>query len=432
MNASIDPSAKGQSGLRRTPAPTGQPRPPSAPVTAGELTFDLADPAWRGDLGLFLARRIAPGASRVVVRVVGAGTWAMTPVRLPDGASVAIEVASTMGPGPAWVPAPGSSAPALLEARGGDLSLTGVTLAWSASSKVARLVRVEDGHLLLQRCILKSGESAMPAGSGLVSFRASGTRPLPPRAGPFQTATDRPACVLADCVLSVVGGEALVAELGRGVVSLVNTAVMATDGGAAIALRPQKVARGRFEADLSLDRCSIASDRNFVEIGPWPGAAPGPSRPWLVSSTRSAFFEVAERGRRGAVLLRSLGEGLAHGAIAWQANGDGYDLARFTAAGTDDPAPSRQRPDVKALWVDFWGARHIQNVVGPNSRKPDGSVLTRDRLRPNGLSVDDLRLDPKAHPDLGVDHSLLPAARPGDHPAVLKSRQRMPKMKCTE
>lgn len=252
----------------------------------------------------------------------------------------------------------------------------------------------------------------MPAGSGLVLFRAAGTKPLASRTGPFLSPTDRPTCCLADCLLMAVGGEAIAAELGRGVVSLTNTAILSEGDGPAIVLRPQKVARPRFEADLHLDHCSIAAERALVQIGPWPGTDPGPARPWLVSSYRSAFFEVAERGRRGSVLLRSLGDGLEHGALNWQADGDGYDLGYFTASGPDDPAASRQRPDVKAMWVDFWGARHVRNVVGPNPRKDrDGSsILTKDRLRPGALTPDDIKLDAKAHPDLGVDLRLLPTS----------------------
>ena len=347
----------------------------------------------------------------MTVKVTGSGTWPMTPVRLPNGVSLSVESAAAQGPAPTWI-AQGGPAAALLELQGGDLALTGINLAWSPSSRVGRLVMVEDGHLLLSRCALKSGESPMPPGSGLVLFRAPGTRPLAGRRGPFLSATDRPTCYLADCLLMGVGGEAVAAELGRGVVSLANTAILSEGDGTAIALRPQKVARSRFEADLDLDHCSIASGRALVQVGAWPGSDPGPARPWLVSSTRSAFFEVAERGRRGSVLLRSLGDGLEHGALAWQADGDGYDLAYFTASGPDDPAPSRQRPDVKAQWVDFWGARHVRNAVGPNPRKDrDGaSILTKDRLRPGALTPDDLKLDAKAHPDLGVDLRLLPTS----------------------
>ena len=79
------------------------------PVTEGELTFDVADPVWRGDLGLFLARRIAPAARRASsVKVAGAGTWPMTPVRLPDGMSLGDRIGCAAGararrgsPGPA-------------------------------------------------------------------------------------------------------------------------------------------------------------------------------------------------------------------------------------------------------------------------------------------------------------------------------------------
>jgi serine/threonine-protein kinase len=380
------------------------------PSAGGELRFDVQDPSWRGDLGLFLARRIPAGAGRVVVKVSGGGIWPLTPVRLPDGASIAIESDAPQGSGPAWVATPGASAPALIELHGGDLSLTGITLGWSPSSRVARLVHIEDGHLLITRCVLKGGDAAMPAGSGLVLFRAPGTRPLPARPGPFLTPTDRPTLAVADSLLMAVGGEAIAGELGRGVMSLVNAAILSEGEGAAIALRPQKVARGRFEADLSLDRCSIAAERSVVQVGPWPGADPGPARPWLVSTRRSAYFEVSARGRRGSVLLRSLDGSLAHGSVAWQADGDGYDLARFTASGSDDPPLGQQRPDVKALWVDFWGAGHIRNVTGPNPRKDGVPVLTKDRLRPGGLTVEDLRLDAKAHPDLGVDLQRLPSA----------------------
>ncbi|HWE38014.1 MAG TPA: hypothetical protein VG406_15695, partial [Isosphaeraceae bacterium] len=413
VNASID-SGKAHRDLPRggLTAPAPAPVAAMAPVTEGELSFDVADPTWRGDLGLFLARRLAPGARRVAVQVTGSGTWPMTPVRLPDGVSLSVESAATQGHGPTWVAHPGLAAPALIEIEGGDLSLTGINLGWSPSSRVGRLVKVEDGHLYLSRCALKSGESPMPAGSGLVLFRAAGTKPLEGRQGPFLSATDRPTCYLADCLLMAAGGEAFAAELGRGVVSLANTAILSEGDGTAIAIRPQKVARSRFEADLDLDRCSIAAERAFVLVGPWPGSGPGPARPWLVSSSRSAFFEVAERGRRGSVLLRSLGGGLEHGALAWQADGDGYDLAYFTVSGPDDPTPSRQRPDVKAQWVDFWGARHVRNVVGPNPRKDrDGaSILTKDRLRPGALTPDDLKLDAKTHPDLGVNLRLLPTS----------------------
>ena len=36
------------------------------------------------------------------------------------------------------------------------------------------------------------------------------------------------------------------------------------------------------------------------------------------------------------------------------------------------------------------------------------NLLARDRLRPGGLTVESLKLDPKAHPGLGVDFRFLP------------------------
>jgi hypothetical protein len=211
--------------------------------------------------------------------------------------------------------------------------------------------------------------------------------------------------------LIAVGGEAVGAEVGRGVVALSNTRVVSLNEGAAIGLRPSRVARSRFEADLSLDRCSIAAERSLIRLGPWTGADPGPDRPWLVSTNRCAFLEIAQPGHRSAVLLRSVGDGLAHGGLSWQAKGDTYDLAHFTTSGDGPPRSVASRPDVKSQWVEFWDARHIENVVGPNP-KTDAvrPLLTRDRLRPGGITLESFRLDPKSHPDLGADLRLLPSS----------------------
>jgi len=381
-------------------------------VPPGEaIPFDLADPAWGGDLGLFLGRVVRAGSPRVRIRVIGGGSRPMTPVRLPDGASVEIEASAPAGAGPQWVAKPGSSGAALLEVEGGDLSLNGLSFSRAGSAGVPWIVKVVDGHLLIARSTLRSEESAASSGSGLILFRAPGTRPLALRSHPFASPTDRPICRVVDSVLTVVGGEAIAAELGRGIVSLDNTAVLSESDGAAIALRPQKVARSRFEADLTLDRCTIAAEQSLVRLGPWPGTDPGPARPWLVESSRSAFFGVAPRGSRGAVLLRSSEEGLAHGALFWQSSRDGYDLAHFTAADEQKPAPGLPRPDVKSQWIDFWGARHIERATGPSPRstEPSLTLASRGRLRPGGLTAEAVRLDPRAHPDLGIDLRVLPS-----------------------
>src|SRR5262249_3300861 len=131
--------------------------------------------------------------------------------------------------------------------------------------------------------------SVDPDGGNLVAIRSEGTRPAPPR--PDASADDPDdltSAVLTDCLL-MTGGVALSAELGKGVVALNNCGVAA--GSAAFLLRPEKVARSAFAADLRLERCTVLAERDFVRLGPWPGADPGPDRPWLITSHACAFLD---------------------------------------------------------------------------------------------------------------------------------------------
>ncbi len=405
--------SKGAPGVAKSIVPSATSAPSisaASDLKNGELTFSVDDPAWRGDLGLFLARKISPGSPKVRVKVVGGGEWSMSPVRLPDGASVEIESVSSSGQEPSWTVAQGSSAPALIELVKGELILKGIHLSWSASAKVPHLIRVEDGQLSIFHSLLRTGDGTMPAGSSLVLLRSPGTCPLSMASVASAISNNRPFIVIADSFLASSGGEAIRAELGRGVVSVVNSAILSEAEGSAIGLYPQKVARSRFETDLVLDHCSIAGERSLVQIGDWPGSGPGPDRPWLVSTKNSAFIEIPQRVRRESVLLRARGDGLSHGALFWQANGDGYDLSHFTTPGDNLLSSNRRRPDVKSQWIDFWGANHIVNVVGPSARRTDpGLTLTaRDRLRPGTVTLDGLKLDAKTHSDLGAVLGSLP------------------------
>jgi serine/threonine protein kinase len=379
-----------------------------------ELSFNVADPAWRGDLGHFLSRSIPPGSMKVVVKISGGGRFGMTPIRLPDGASVEIEAVGSGGAAPTWSALPGKSAPALIALSHGSLSLKGVHLLGTSRANIPHLVRVDDGNLLISHAVIGTGEGILPPGFGLVLIRAAGTSPRANDTASPSWAGDRPTLLVVDSVVHAIGGEAISAELGRGMVRLMNSVIVSEAEGTAIGLAPQRVARTRFDADLILEHCSIASERSLVRIGPWLGSAPGPNRPWLVSSRRTAFFEIAQRGHRESVLLRTKGEGLPHGSIFWQADGDAYDLPYFTISGDDSPSPGRQRPDVKSQWIDFWGANHIANVIGPTPRRtePVLTLQSRDRTRPAPLSAEAFQLDPKSHRDLGADLRFVPRRKP--------------------
>ena len=53
-----------------------------------------------------------------------------------------------------------------------------------------------------------------------------------------------------------------------------------------------------------LDRCTLTSERTIVRVGPWPGLAPGPDRPWLITSRNCAFLGLSGRSPRETLLLR--------------------------------------------------------------------------------------------------------------------------------
>jgi eukaryotic-like serine/threonine-protein kinase len=161
---------------------------------------------------------------------------------------------------------------------------------------------------------------------------------------------------------------------------------------------PARVARSRFVADLIMDHCTLTSERSIVRLGPWPGAAPGPDRPWLINSQSCAFLAMYDRRTRETVLLRADAEALAHGAISWQAINDAADVDSFTLAGQGQPPPTRSR-DVRIQWTHFWGPSHIREVTGPRGPGSVAGVRLWERLRPGQVEPEDLVLEPGYHPD---------------------------------
>jgi hypothetical protein len=241
---------------------------------------------------------------------------------------------------------------------------------------------------------------------------------LPTRPGSPFASTDRPVCRVVDGVI-VTGGDALEAEVARGVVALENCVIAC--GGRAIILHPQAVRRDRFEADLWLDRCTIAAARAFVQLGPWLGWGGGPDRPWLVSTRACAFVDAFSRSLQQSPVLLADAAAMARGVLFWQAERDAYEVARF-AATAEAFVPKGRGADVGREWVDFWGGSHIVNVTGPvpTSREPVLRLLA-DRLKTASMLPKDLELNPDIHPgrrtlDVGADLSRLkikPANGPG-------------------
>ena len=197
---------------------------------------------------------------------------------------------------------------------------------------------------------------------------------------------------------------AIRSELGRGLIALEQTAVAA--GTDALELLPACVAPARFEADLVLGHCTLASEANIVRLGPWPGRSPGPQRPWLVTSRNSAFLGTYDRRVSDTVLLRGDEEAMAWGTLFWQGAGDAVEVEAFTAA-VGEPIVGRNR-DVVRQWVNFWGGNHQRGVTGPRAATNQPSVRLLDRPRPGRVVPSDLILDPGYHPnrrqlDVGAD-----------------------------
>lgn len=392
--------------------PPGRPAPrASSAATNGEpprpevreLMFDLQASPWKGDLGLFLRDQIKKEDTRIRVLVSGGGAHFCTPIRLPDGVSLEVRPNPANAPGlppVTWSPQKGSDARALLEVRGGDLVLANVRLSRDGSSRPKHLVCVEHGHLVLSQCWL-IGPGQVEKGAGaLVEFRSPGSQPLPSRPSPFQTAAEFPIGLITDS-LFITGGDAFRIELGRGVVVLSNCAAAAGEN--LFSLVPGKVARARFETGLWLDHCTLAAEKTFVNLGEWPGSAPGPDRPWLVTSKDTAFVSSYDRpsALRESVLLRVQGEALAHGTLFWQSVNDAYEVTHFTASNEAPPAANR-RPDVQRQWVELWGEVHMHSTTGPiwsrGSSLSTPSVRFHDRLPSGRVSPADLELDPNYHP----------------------------------
>jgi serine/threonine-protein kinase len=425
-------------GAAAAPRPAPAPGPGLPPVAAGpgfgpptstaatggapageEILYDLAvPPAGFADFGQFLNAKAAHATGRLRVRVRGNGPRPITPVKTPAGLSleIAVEPGAADGPPLWWTPAAGSSSEALFDVRGGDLTITGARMARLEPGRMAHLVRVEDGRLLLANCWLTETMGVGPEVGSLVEFQAATTRPLPGPPG-----SDRPACRLVDCLM-MTGGTPLVAKLGRGVVALNNCAIASRSD--AIVLLPQAVRRDRFEADLWLDRCTVVAERSFVRLGPWPGSGAGPDRPWLVSTSRCAWLDAFDRGSepRRAAVVRVEEEALAGDALLWQGDGDAFDVAHFTASGDGNPPATVGGPDVRRHWVEFWGRSHIAaTVTGPTIRAGSASGapirLAVHRIKAATAAPGDLGLDPAYPPgrkslDVGADLARLGLAPP--------------------
>jgi serine/threonine-protein kinase len=290
------------------------------------------------------------------------------------------------------------------------------------ASRLEHLIHVEGGHLVLSQCQLTTPVSFPSLAGDLISFRSVTTRPVPHdvKHPVFTSFVDRPVCLLVESLL-ITNGTALKAELGRGLVALKQTAVAAGDS--AIDLVPSRVVRSRFETDLSLENCTLTSERTIVRMGPWPGLPPGPDRPWLITSQNCAFIAPYDRRNRETVLLRTDPSALVHGSVFWEAQNDTADVDIFTALNEGSVQVGRAR-DVSLQWISFWGRNHMSQVSGPHGGRSSPPVRLRERLHPGRVEPADLVLEPQYRADrdgLSVGADL---ARQGIAPKPASARRR--------
>ncbi|MDR3620257.1 MAG: serine/threonine-protein kinase [Paludisphaera borealis] len=416
--ATAKPGQRISQEVRIEPGQTEPPRP--RPVTAtpeggpSELVFDADSAEWKGDLGAFLREKVVGPARRLRVRVRGAGPKRCSPVRLPDGTILEMQVDKPKGAEDdwlTWIPTPQATGRALIELHGGALTLSQFRIQAEDDCKLESLLHVDDGFLVLQRCELTGSQAAAPGPTRLITYRAASTRPRPVESELFATPWDRPVCLVSECIL-ITGGAGIHAEIGLGFVGLSNCVVAAR--GDVVSLAPALVARDRFNADLRFDHCTIAAGAAVVRVAAWSGGAPGPDRPWLISSANTAFLDLLTRE---SVLLRADVEAIAQGQVFCQQTNDAVEVFGFAEAG-QAPVPNRTR-DIVPQWINLWGSNHIQAVTGPRVGAAPASVRFLERPRPGRLEPADLVLDPNHHPG----RTSLDVGAP---PALLGSRPRSP------
>ncbi len=405
--------------------------PPLPPAVDLMLTFDTGAAPWNGDLGAFLAEKKPLPGWRVRVVVRGQGSHALSPITGWPGCALEIRVEPPAANTPPveWTPGPRAlDAAALFHIQNGDLSLQGVRLRQTGPSGPRHWIEVEEGRLAMQYCQIVAPGVAEPD-HALIVFRAATTRPLAPgpHLPPNAPGHDLPVAELVDCAL-ITGGDAIEADLARGVVALSNCAVAALD--AALVLKPQPVSHARFQADLRLDHCTLAAQKAFLQLGAWTGNAAGPDRPWLVATRNTAFLDIFDRGKNSpqrAVLLLSDEQGLRRGALLWQSRDDGYEVARFLAFGSAPSTTPAPRADIERDWVTFWGRAHVSRYDGPGHVLALKPKTKPPSLKPSDIQPADLYVPTTGGTSLGAHPPAPPAASAatpgkGAAPAAKKAR----------
>ena len=350
------------------------------------LNFGGRDKDGDGDLGRFLRERLPgldPGRS-VRVRANGSGRLPMTPVRLPPGLKIAIEVHSEGSVPPSWWAVEGADETALIEARGGELSLEGLRLGLDGDhSGPTTIIRMEGGRLRIDHCRLESKHGANSAEGPLLDLR-----------GPEDDSSPLSEINLIDSVF-LGAGEAISLSFGRGVVRCEDCAI--ASGSDAISLRPRIEGTRGLVADLGLEHCTILAGRSILRLRPPECDPTRIERPWIVTSRAGAYLIVSPQGQAGPVLLADPTAG-AHGLVFWQGKGDAFGAEQF-ASTEIPPLQPLLAPSLRQDWIDLWGRVHVLDSIGPTlGGSKAGIRLHASRHDPGSVDLIDLVIDPASLP----------------------------------
>jgi len=382
--------------------PVGIATPPRPTVN---LTFD-AQPGRRADLGLFLKAEVTDASKRYLVRIQGATSQPMTPVRLPNGVSLAI-----IGPGgegsaspiPVFVVA--SPGLALIELHGGDLAIANVGFTSDGANRTLHWLLVEDSLLAVRRCRYRDiGPPDESTGPAAIAFSAGDARPTATRSGGFKGVAPRPIASLENCWIWT-SRDAVAAQVSRGTLELDNCLIVA--GQTAFRLKSTARQPAELEADLTLENCTVVDDQFGVVLESALSPTGGEGRPWVIVTRSSVFPRI---GREGGSLLNVDPVSFGQGGLFWQSSNDLYEVSRFLLAMGSAPGGVAPAADLKRHWVDLWGITHTRGDRGPDVRRLEHILHFRDkeRQRTSKPTPQQLELDPKLHSDQGVNFKLLP------------------------
>ncbi len=329
-------------------------RPPGDGLYHGEI-IDLSKV---NDLGEYLlTQNLAP---HVVLHLTGKGTFRTSPLRL-RGTHLVLYAPPVDGPTLEFQTAQGVSAAALIDVDQGELDLINVRvrLDWKKLADMpTSLIRVRDGSLSMARCVLQTPLTKVPLGfNSLIAVETT-------QASAPSRFTCRDCVLLAGSAFVALEGPAVLMRCHRSLILAMDDAVLLKPGPLD---QPPNIV-GRFEYN------TFVLDKAFLRVQS-PARLPNCSPPIPIHAVSNYFSSPTPGGN--ALLLRSEGEALARGLLAWRGQANAFDLGAFSRAlawGREfGPTPFPQ------AWTDHWGHAAEADPLHVPAKQPAAKVLNLEQ-----------------------------------------------------